>query len=82
MAKAVPEFISPFGSQDYELLCDNLVTLREAHIRSRHARPMRVGDVCTLAQDGEVYELMVTDFTDRGAEGWSVRCRVVEMHKR
>ena len=82
MAKRAPIPISPFGSQDYELLCENLVTLREAHIRSRHARPLRVGDVCTLTHDGEVYELMVTDFTDRGDEGWSVRCRVVEMHRR
>ena len=35
MAKRAPVPVSPFGSQDYELLCDNLVTLREAHIRSR-----------------------------------------------
>jgi hypothetical protein len=82
MAKPAPVPVSPFGSQDYELSCDNLISLREAHIRSRHARPMRVGDVCTLSQDGEVYELVVTDFTDRGAEGWSVRCRIVDMHRR
>ncbi len=43
---------------------------------------MRVGDVCTLSQDGEVYELVVTDFTDRGGEGWSVRCRIIDMHHR
>jgi hypothetical protein len=43
---------------------------------------MRIGDVCTLTQDGEVYELVVTDFTDRGDEGWSARCRVIEMHHR
>ena len=78
MAKRAPVPVSPFGSQDYELLCENLITLREAHIRSRHARPLGVGDLCTLAQDGEVYELVVTDFTDRGAEGWSVRCRIIE----
>jgi hypothetical protein len=82
MTKRAPQFVSPFGSQDYELLCENLVSLREAHIRSRHARPLRVGDVCTLAQDGETYELIVTDFTDRGDEGWSVRARIVEMHRR
>ena len=82
MARPAPRPESPFGSQDYELLCDNLVTLREAHIRSRHARPMRVGDVCTLSQDGEVYELVVTDYTDRGGEGWSVRCRIVDVHRR
>ena len=82
MAKRAPVPVSLFGSQDYDLLCENLVTLREAHIRSRHARPLRVGDVCTLSQDGEVYELVVTDFTDRGVEGWSVRCRIIEMHRR
>jgi hypothetical protein len=82
MAKHAPVPVSPFGSQDYELLCENLVTLREAHIRSRHAQPMRIGDVCTLTQDGEVYELVVTDFTDRGDEGWSARCRVIDMHHR
>ena len=82
MAKRAPRPVSLFGSQDYELLCENLVTLREAHIRSRHARPMRVGDLCTLAQDGETYELVVTDFTDRGAEGWSARCRIIERHAR
>lgn len=81
MASRAPIPVSPFGSQDYELLCDNLVTLREAHIRSRHAQPMRVGDVCTLSQDGQVYELVVTDFTDRGDEGWSVRCRIIDLHR-
>jgi hypothetical protein len=81
MAKRATVPVSPFGSQDYELLCENLVTLREAHIRSRHARPLSVGDVCTLSHDDEVYELVVTDFTDRGAEGWSVRCRIVERLK-
>ncbi|WP_165184312.1 hypothetical protein [Caulobacter soli] len=82
MAKRAPVPVSPFGSQDYELACDNLLTLREAHIRSRHARPLRVGDVCTLSQDSEVYELVVTDFTDLGGEGWSVRCRIIDMHRR
>jgi len=82
MAKHAPVPVSPFGSQDYELLCDNLLTLREAHIRSRDARPMRVGDVCTLSQNGEVYELVVTDFTDRGGEGWSVRCQIIDRHRR
>ncbi|WP_029911230.1 hypothetical protein [Caulobacter sp. UNC358MFTsu5.1] len=82
MASRAPVPVSPFGSQDYELLCENLATLREAHIRSRDARPMRVGDLCTMAQDDEVYELVVTDFTDRGAEGWSVCCRIIEAHRR
>ena len=82
MAKRAPVPISPFGSQDYELLCDNLITLREAHIRSRHARPMRVGDLCTLSQDGEIYEMVVVDFTDRGGDGWSVCCRIIEALRR
>jgi hypothetical protein len=82
MAKRAPIPVSPFGSQDYDLRCENLVTLREAHIRSRNARPLRVGDVCTLSQDGETYELVVTDFTDLGDEGWSARCRIIEMHRR
>ncbi len=81
MARRAPVPVSPFGAQDYELHCEHLITLREAHIRSRHARPMRVGDLCTLSQHGEVYELVVTDFTDRGAEGWSVRCRIIEAHR-
>lgn len=80
MAKRAPIPVSPFGSQDYELLCENLLTLREAHIRSRHARPMRVGDVCTLVHEEEIYDMVVTDFTDQDAGGWSVRCRIVAIH--
>lgn len=77
-ARPAPPPSLPFGSQAYELLCDDLVGQREMQIRSRDARPLRVGDICTLNHRGGFYEVVVTNFTDHGPEGWSVRCRVVE----
>jgi hypothetical protein len=69
---------SPFGAHDYDIQYGRLAASREVRIKARRACPPAVGDTLTFDRPEGLYDLLVTELT-AGPDGWSARCRVVDL---
>ena len=69
----------PFGEHDYEIVFAPRYMPGQANIRSKAARPLRVGDLYNIDHAGRFYDLVVEEISHDPGGGWNARCKVSDL---